>query len=75
MLHKPTNICRGCMSDKLLLQVNKDKIEWTPPCTLFYSINTLQCPALKVSTTTCAAALELPNLSYVHGELTFRTKT
>ena len=34
-------------------------------CHLLYSINSSQCPTLKVSTATCAAALGLPNLNYV----------
>jgi len=30
-------------------------------------LHTFTVPALKVSTATCAAALELPNLNYVQG--------
>ena len=40
---------------------------------LFYSINVLQCQHWR-SIATCAAALELSNLNYVHGELTFELK-
>jgi len=40
---------------------------------LFYSINALQCQHWR-STATCAAALELPNLNYVHGGLTLELK-
>ena len=40
---------------------------------LFYSINALQCQHWR-STATCAAALELPNLNCVHGELTLELK-
>ena len=50
---------------------------WSPSRTLdilFCSINALQCQQWR-STTTCAAALELPNLNYAHGELTLELKT
>ena len=40
---------------------------------IFYSIKALQCQHWR-STTTCAVALELPNLNYVHEEPTLELK-